>query len=225
MNSVQALGRLRALGKPAVTTDDVVVALRMRRPATSRLLGRLADAGLVLKVRHGLWSLDPQIDPLLVPENLTAPYPAYVSLQTALYLHGMISQVPEVIYVASLAPPRRVRTNVGTFSIHRLAPTFFGGFDTAPSGVRLAKPEKALLDTLYLIPAKSRLFAHLPEVELPDHFDERAARAWVRRIREGPRRTMVSDRLEAFLSRLPRRRPTKKPSPRGAIRAGSRESR
>lgn len=224
MNAAQALGRLRALGKPVVTTDDVVVALRMRRAATSRLLGRLADAGLVLKVRHGLWSLEPRIDPLLLPESLTSPYPAYVSLQTALYLHGMISQVPEVIYVASLAPTRRVRTTLGTFSVHRLAPTFFGGFDTTQSGVRLAKPEKALLDALYLIPARSRLFAHLPEVELPPQFDIRAAKSWVRRIPEGPRRTMVSNRLEAFLARQPHRRPKKKLGP-GRIRAGSRESR
>ena len=84
----------------------------------------------------------------------------------------MISQIPNVISVASLAQTRKVRTSLGTFSIHRLAPGFFGGYETAKtSGVRLATPEKALLDTLYLTPARSRLFAHLPEVGLPDQFD------------------------------------------------------
>ena len=98
----------------------------------------------------------------------------------------MVSQIPEVIYVASLARPRKVRTSLATFSIHRLAPRFFGGFETVePSGVRLATPEKALLDTLYLAPARSGLFAHLPEVELPEHFDWDRVAYWVGRIEIG----------------------------------------
>lgn len=61
----------------------------------------------------------------------------------------MIYQIPQVTYVASLAPTRRVRTSMGTYSIHRLAPEYFGGYTTAEdSGVRLAKPEKALMDVL-----------------------------------------------------------------------------
>jgi predicted transcriptional regulator of viral defense system len=173
----------------------------MTRSAASRALSRLAGAGLVLSVRRGLWSLETQIDPLRLPEYLTAPFPAYVSLQTALQLHGMISQVPQVIYVASLAPTRGIKTRIADYSVHRLAPTFFGGFATTLSGVRLASPEKALLDTLYLAPARSRLFATLPEVEIPRRFDREAARDWSKRIAPGPRRDAVEARLEALLRR------------------------
>ena len=56
--------------------------------------------------------------------------PAYVSVQSALYLHGMISQIPHVIYVASLARTQRVATTIGTYSIHQIAPEFFGGYRT-----------------------------------------------------------------------------------------------
>jgi hypothetical protein len=64
-----------------------------------------------------------------------------------MFFHGMVSQVPTVIYVASLTSTRRVRTEVGTFSIHRLSPRFFGGFETVEeTGARVATPEKALLD-------------------------------------------------------------------------------
>jgi hypothetical protein len=82
---------------------------------------------------------------------------------------------------------------------HRLAPTFFGGFDTTPGGVRLARPEKALLDSLYLAPARSRLFAALPEVEIPKGFDRKEARRWLSRIPSGPRRRLVERRLERLL--------------------------
>jgi hypothetical protein len=135
-----------------------------------------------------------------LPEHLTAPLPSYVSFQSALFLRGIVSQIPQVIYVASLAQTRKVKTSLGTFSIHRLAPTFFGGYETVEdSGVRLATPEKALLDTLYLGPTRSRLFAHLPEVEISKDFDARRAREWITGIPAGPRRKSVEQRLEALL--------------------------
>ena len=206
MRATSALGRLVRFGKSVVTTADVALYLGLKRPAASRMLASLAAARLVLSIRRGLWSLDLDVDPLLLPEHLTAPFPAYVSLQSALYLHGMISQIPQVIYVVSLAPTRTLETTLGTYSIHRLAPSFFGGFDTLEKGVRLACPEKALLDILYLSPARSRLFAALPEVELPRGFSRSHARRWIARIPAGPRRMAVEQRLAAILAADGRRR-------------------
>jgi len=214
MNAVAALAHLRGLGKPVVTTNDVTLALGIERSAATQTLKRLAAERLLKKIRHGLWAVDPALDPLRLPEYLTAPFPSYVSFQSALYLHGMVSQVPEVLYVASLAQTRRMKTTLGAFSIHRLAPTFFGGYETLrESGVRLATPEKALLDTLYLGQTRSRLFAHLPEIEIPKTFDRRKAREWVARIPAGPRRTTVERRLDRLMSSG--RRPTKPARNRG----------
>jgi hypothetical protein len=113
----------------------------------------------------------------------------------------MISQIPTVTYVASLARTRQVRTRFGTFSIHQLAPGFFGGYTTVPAtGVHLATPEKALIDTLYLGQTRSRLFAHLPEVELPHGFDRREARRWIDRIAATPRRLAASRRLDRLFA-------------------------
>src|SRR5438105_3734078 len=107
MNAASALAHLRGLRKPVVPTNDVALALGVERSPATQTLKRLAAEGLVRKIRHGLWVLDPALDPLLLPEYLTAPLPSYVSFQSALYLRGMVSQVPEVIYVASLAQTRR----------------------------------------------------------------------------------------------------------------------
>ena len=202
--STQALGRLRRMGKTVLTTSDAALHLGLSRSAAVRMLGRLASAGLALHLRHGLWSLDPDIDPLLVVAHLTAPLPAYVSLQTALHIHGMISQVPRVVYVASLAPTRTIETVQAHYSVHRLTASFFGGFVTTAAGIPLATPEKALLDVLYLTPARSRLFAALPEVELPPGFDRSEVRRWIGRVPAGPRRIAMQRRLDA-LSAAPRR--------------------
>jgi hypothetical protein len=113
----------------------------------------------------------------------------------------MISQIPQVTYVVSLDRTQRVRTSVGTLSIHRVAPAFFGGFELRESGVKLATPEKALLDVFYLSGTRSRLFAALPELELPRGFSFREARACLQRIPSKRLRTVVAARLEAFAAR------------------------
>jgi predicted transcriptional regulator of viral defense system len=201
MNSTSALSRLTQLGKPVFTTEDAALSMRATRSAASRTLSRLAAAGLIQRVRHGMWTLERTLDCLSLAEHLTAPLPSYVSFQTALYLHAMISQIPTVTYVASLARTKRLRTRFGTFSIHQLAPRFFGGYMTVvATGANVATPEKALVDTLYLGQTRSRLFAHLPEVELPRGFDRKEAERWVRRIAATPRRLAVSRRLDRLFA-------------------------
>ncbi len=200
MTTVDAYSDLLRMGKPILTTRDAAERLRVSASAASRLLRRLQVAGLARRIFRGLWTLDLSIDPLTIPEHLTAPFPAYVSFQSALYLHGLIGQIPQITYAASLAPTRRVKTALGTFSIHRLSPEYFGGYTTAEdSGVHLATPEKALMDVLYLGSARSRLFTRLPELALPAGFSAKRARLWLERIRDPSRRTMVRERLDALL--------------------------
>lgn len=198
------LARLRGLGVPVLTTSDAAAALGLDAGAASQALRRLAAAGVIMKVRKGLWALSGKVDPLALAEHVTQPYPSYVSLQTALYLHGMIDQIPAVTYLVSLGRTARIRTSAGPFSVHRVAPEFFGGAHLDHrTGVRLASPEKALLDVLYLSSGRSRLFARLPELELPDSFRVREARRWAGRVPSRRLRTIVTRKLDAILARRP----------------------
>ena len=200
MNASEALSRLRELGVPLVTTADAVAVLKLSVPAASQTLRRLARVGLMVPVRKGLWAFDRDLDPLLVTESLTAPYPSYVSLQTALHRHGMISQIPSIIYAVTLGRDRRVETPFGPYSFHHLPPELFGGWMTPPrSGLKLATPEKALADYLYLTPTRTRLFAALPELELPASFRVETTRGWLQRIRSPRLRTIAERRLEEIL--------------------------
>ncbi len=202
MTTVGAYSDLLRMTKPILTTRDASLRLRVSPSAATRLLTRLQAAGLAKRIFRGLWTIDMKVDPLAVPEFLTAPFPAYISFQSALYFHGLIGQIPQVVYVASLAPTRRVKTSMGTYSIHRLAPEYFGGYTTAEdSGVRLATSEKALMDVFYLGSARSRLFANLPELAIPERFNEKEARLWLERIRDPSRRTMVRARLDDALGK------------------------
>jgi predicted transcriptional regulator of viral defense system len=189
MNASEALGRLKSLRVPAATTADVAAVLGLSGTATSHMLKRLGRAGLVTPLRKGVWALAERPDRLVLAEYVTAPYAAYLSLQTALYQHGMIEQIPSMIYLVSLARSARVETALGTYSIHHVQPSLFDGFEVLDSGIKLALPEKALIDFLYLSPTRARLFAALPELELPRGFRRSVAREWVRRIPSGRLRT------------------------------------
>lgn len=200
MRLIDALTTLTAMRAPVFDTGDAAAALGVDAAHASTVLARLAAARHLVRLRRGLWAFRDRVDPLALPEYLTSPFPSYVSLQSALYLHGMVEQVPAVTYAVSLARTRRFATPLSTVSIHHVAPGFFFGFeDVGSSGGRLATPEKALVDFLYLGPARSKLFRALPELELPRRFSPRRARAIVARIGSERRRAMVSRALERFV--------------------------
>ena len=202
MNAAEALRRLKRLRVPAATTADASAVLGISGQAASHTMRRLARSGLVTAVRKGLWALAEEPDPLALAEYVTAPYPSYLSLQTALYRHGMIEQIPSMIFAVSLARTARIETPLGTYSVHHVQPAFFDGFDSvAESGIKLATPEKALVDFLYLSPTRGRLFASLPEVELPRGFRRSEARRWAERIPSKRMRTIVARKLDQVFAR------------------------
>ncbi len=201
MRATEAFRRLSALGVSVLRTTDVASALGLRVDAASQLLRRLHDDGLVSSLRRGLWYLGTAPDRMALVEHLTAPHPAYVSLQSALYARGMISQIPETTYVVSLGRSGGIKTSVGVFSVHHVPPALFGGFEYLPeSGIKLALPEKALVDLLYLSGTSLRLFRSLPELELPRGFRAGESRRWFRRIPSPRLRSLVERRFGQVLA-------------------------
>lgn len=199
MRTTAAYAELLRLRRPVLTTGEAAARLRLPRFAASQILRRLADDGIVLQIRRGLWALTREVDPYALPEHLTAPYPSYISMWTALYRHGMIDQIPREIYVASLDRSKMIKTPVGNFVIQHLTPGLFGGFETR-DGVRMATPEKGLFDTVYLAGARGERFARLPELELPSRFADKEVRRWVKRIPSSRLRTLVGRQLVRILA-------------------------
>ena len=100
---------------------------------------------------------------------LPASVGGYVSCISALYLHGMISQIPQEIHVTVRSKRAPLRTPVGRYRFHQIAPTLFGGAEPGDAVARfhLATPAKALVDTFYVAVHRGRAFAHLPEIDWP----------------------------------------------------------
>jgi len=196
MKSIDALKRLSQLPAPAFTSNDAAAALRVNRPRAAKILERLGAAGHLLRLRRGLWTMTDRHDLARLAAQLVAPAPAYLSLQSALHAHGLITQIPQRLYLVSTARTRLYRTPLGSVSVHHVKPSFCTGFFVPPrTGVPLAVPEKSLVDFLYLTPARSRLFGVLPEIEWPRGFRWRTAHRFVQLITAPRRRAMVAARL------------------------------
>jgi predicted transcriptional regulator of viral defense system len=205
MNASEAVVRLTRLGLPVIRTKDAAAVLGQPLHAAQKTLSRLAANGLITPVRHGLFWIRPGvIDVQLLPELLSDPYPSYVSLQTALYLHGMLSQIPPATYAVTLGRGGRVATSGGEISFHRVAPAFFGGFEIHPSGAKIATAEKALLDVAYLGRSKTRLFTRLPELELPKGFRPARADPWLEKIPDSRTRELTAARFMRFVKQARR---------------------
>lgn len=200
MNAREAYATLRRLAVPVIRTSDAATALDLALPAAAQTLAGLAKSKLVTPIRQGVFWIDGDVDPNRLPEYLTAPLPSYLSLHTALHRRGMIEQIPEVLYAATLARTKRVDTRVGAFSFHHVAPEVFGGFEELSNGVKLATAEKALFDFAYLSSGKSRLFVALPELELPRRFRRPELERWLAKIPSERSRTITRRKLDEFLA-------------------------
>jgi predicted transcriptional regulator of viral defense system len=123
--------------------------------SATQSLGRLAAKGLASRLKRGLWAnlLAPDLNPYEALAHLRAPWPAYVSLYSALADYGVIEEAPQIIYGVSSAPNKRFRTPIGDFRIHHLPDRLMWGYEMRGSGAGqylMAGREKAFLDQVYL---------------------------------------------------------------------------
>lgn len=201
MNQIEALQRLRTLATPAVETRDVAALLQVSASNATTILRRLAAEGMVVHLSRGRWLVNQKVDRLALPELMSAPYPAYISLQSALFHHGVIDQIPSILYAVTPARPRRLRTPMGTISFHRMPPELFKGFElSTASDAKIATPEKALFDLIYLAPGRSRVFSRLPELTIPRRFQWQRLREYTELVKSTGRRVFIAERIKAIRS-------------------------
>jgi hypothetical protein len=210
MNQTEALRQIRELGVQSFETRDISALLRTSPANASVILSRLGSRGLVKRIARGRWSTGGPSERERLAEAIAAPLPAYVSLQSALYRHGIIEQIPEVIYAVTLGRARVVRSPLGVVSFHRMPPALFGGFETAKNGSKIATSEKALFDFVYLSPARSRRFASLPETAFPRAFRWKEVMSWTDKIVGKSRQIHVRRKLLALRQAQSRIRSEKK---------------
>ncbi|HPW18461.1 MAG TPA: hypothetical protein PLP83_08800 [Candidatus Aminicenantes bacterium] len=122
-----------------------------------RRLNEWQDKGYIRKVIKGFYIFaDRDLDEWALFEIANRIYkPSYVSLESALAYHQLI---PESAYAVTSVSTRRTYrfvSGVAGFRYRTVRPDLFFGYDLTSKGSRkakIARPEKAVLDLLYLNP-------------------------------------------------------------------------
>jgi len=155
------------------TTRDFANQAGVSMSAAAKRMARLASKGSLTRVTKGVWAniRHPYFQPLSAVPYLLGKEQGYVSFLTALHLHGVISQIPKSVQIATTGRGRVLDSPIGHFEFFQIKPELMTeGADWSESHLpyRIASPEKALLDTLYLSTRKNRRFSRLPELDLDD---------------------------------------------------------
>ncbi len=193
---------IKKLHRPVFTTYELAAISGKSLSTTTQALNFLQKQGLISRIYRGIWCEigNERLSPYIVIPFLFPVQRAYISFVSALHLYGIIEQIPQVITLSSTSHTKLIHTKIGTFSVHRIAPSFFDGFIwyKGTGSFLIAEPEKALVDCLYLSARKKKQFGYFPELYFPKSFSFKKAREWAKKIPDSKIRLYVQKKLDTL---------------------------
>ncbi len=167
---------LELVGEEPVFETALLLAGKVN-PDTVRLqLTRWTNSGRVYQLRRGLYAIAPPYQkvkphPFLIANHIQRA--SYVSGQSALAFYGLIPDTVQVTLSVAAGRPERLETPLGVFEFRHVKPELLRGYRRVDlQGPKqpdqqawVARPEKALLDLVYLQPGGDTL-AYLRELRL-----------------------------------------------------------
>lgn len=112
------------------------------------VIKRLIESRILQKIERNKYIIkDKSADSFLIANLLYSP--SYVSFESALNLHGVLSQFPYTITSATTKNTKEKTFNEKVYSYTHLQKSLYWGYEKKDNFL-IADPEKALLDQLYL---------------------------------------------------------------------------
>ena len=171
MRSYEVVETLRKSRKAIFSPNDITKITGQSGSGVYVLINRLHTKGLITKPLKGVISLSQ--DPFVISSQLYPP--SYISFITALYLHGKIQQVIDLIFIVSARKRRQIKVFGMDVQFVTLKRTMIFGYKKERkenSYVVVADLEKAIIDCLYL-PRYCRLADIFAILEEDDDVDIR----------------------------------------------------
>lgn len=143
----------KALSLPVFTTTQAKKIYSGGQGELLIQLFRWAKRGELLRLKQGLYQFsDRLVDEFALAGCLYSP--SYISLETALNNQGIIPDVSLNVTSVSLTTTKIIKTVRGNFLYSKIQQSLFFGWQTVKDingfYYRIALPEKALLDWIYL---------------------------------------------------------------------------
>ena len=113
-----------------------------------RALHRLTQRGLLIKLSKGLYANSFAIPSIEEVAGVLYP-PSYISLESALFMHGILEQTPQLVTCVTINKTKTFHTDIGEIAYSHIKSELFSGYQINDR-VPLAMPEKTALDFIYL---------------------------------------------------------------------------
>jgi predicted transcriptional regulator of viral defense system len=142
---------LENLKSPIFSLHDLAI---LGQKAIPSQISNFAKKGDIIRLKNGLYLIASRKSDVMLEHIAFRMYdPSYVSLEWALYKHGLMPDIPYNVTSVTAKPTRDFKTPLGSFIYKSMKPDLFFGYmkkeDVADQPYLLALPEKALLDYLY----------------------------------------------------------------------------
>lgn len=103
----------------------------------------------------------------------------------------------------SRRPVHRLRNPLRTISFHRKSPELFKGFElSSRSDAKVASPENALFDLLYLASGRLRVFSNQSELTIPRRFQWQRLKEYSKLVKSHRRRASIAEQTRLLRSAL-----------------------
>lgn len=126
------------------------------------LLCRFVKDGRLKRIMRGYYTFD------IMKVNFeefacTVKKPSYISLEYALYHHGLVDQVPESITLVTAGKSGRISCEGKELEYSHIREDLYFGYEIVGNTL-IATKEKALFDMAYLTGLSKRTFRFTPEI-------------------------------------------------------------
>ena len=163
MRSEELIKKLIKINKSFYTTADIIKITGRPRQSVLVTLNRLVEAGKLVRLRRNNYVLAGQnINYELIAEQINPE--SYISFESALSRYGILSQIPYSLTLATTSRSRIIILGNREIIYRKIKKDLFGNYKIE-NNIRVAYPEKAFLDLLYLI-SRGQSRMNLDELDL-----------------------------------------------------------
>lgn len=131
-----------------LTFNALQTASGLTLSAVKKAVQRLTEKGYLVRLA-GKFYANKFALPSLEEVAMLLGRPCYISFESALEKHGIISQIPLVLTCATTGKTKTISTTLGEIFLHHIQHRTFSGY-FSEEGILWAVPEKALLDYIYI---------------------------------------------------------------------------
>ncbi|PIU02799.1 MAG: hypothetical protein COT55_01665 [Candidatus Diapherotrites archaeon CG09_land_8_20_14_0_10_32_12] len=141
MNEI--IGKIKSSGRAAFRTKEFAVLLGKKEYAR-QVLHRLKEKNELISIKKGWWAF-----PDAMPEAVACELfmPCYISFHSALYLHGLTTQIPKKVQLAVTKNSRSISVFGVQIKKYKIKQKEFNSF-CKKDNLLLASKEKAFADAV-----------------------------------------------------------------------------